>query len=258
MTRPSGPTSVGFAVSEDAHPNLFQSAVFRGSTGEAPLFRAGAGVGGAPPKMPERAPPASTRASDSTAAAPAPKPTVTTGQDNPKSVSTGAASVLNPGPSGVVPRAFRTKPPSPGRDRSRSRSSSALRKSRKQKRDQMAREIPSTREQPVSNKTGETFGSDRATWMQGADRLLVRPEVPLRVPLIGTPVHTRTTLTNTAAHNFVSSCVEGDAFTFGTSKRAPLGQLVSWLVSGWEYDQTLGVAPRKRSCPWMKRNVARI
>ena len=103
----------------------------------------------------------------------------------------------------------------------------------------MAREIPSTREQPVSNKTGETFGSDRATWMQGADRLLIRPEVPLRVPLIGTPVHTRTTM-NAERHTTVSTCIEGDSFTFGTAKRAPLGQLVSWLVSGWEYDQTLG------------------
>ena len=104
----------------------------------------------------------------------------------------------------------------------------------------MAREIPSTREQPVSSKTGETFGSDRATWMQGADRLLMRPEVPLRVPLIGTPVHTRTNLSGVDRHTVVSSSVQGDAFTFGAVKRAPLGQLVSWLASGWEYDQTLG------------------
>ena len=78
--------------------------------------------------------------------------------------------------------------------------------------------------------------------MQGANRLLVRPEVPipLRVPLIGTPVHVRTTLADTDRHTSVSSSVEGDAFTFGATRRAPLGQLVSWLSSGWEYDQTLG------------------
>ena len=242
MQRSSGSGSVGFAVNEESGPRLFQSAVFKMGAKSAPPFRAGAGVGGAPPQMPERAPPVSTRASVSTAAASEPKPAVPTGKDNPKSVSTGAASVLNPGPSGVVPRAFRTKPPSPGRDRSRSRSSSAIRKSRKQKRDQMAREIPSTREQPVSNKTGETFGSDRATWMQGADRLLSRPEVPLRVPTIGTPVHPRTVPSGVDTHTKVSegTNTQWDDFTFGTVKRAPLGSLVAWLVSSWEYDQTLG------------------
>ena len=86
MTRPSGPGSVGFADTAGEHPKLFQSAVFRGDAEPAPFFGAGAGVGGAPPKMPERAPPDSTRASVKTGAASAPNPAVPTGQDNPKSV----------------------------------------------------------------------------------------------------------------------------------------------------------------------------
>ena len=78
--------------------------------------------------------------------------------------------------------------------------------------------------------------------MQGADRLLTRPEVPPRVALIGTPVHPRTVPAGVDRHTEVSSdtSTQWDASTFGAVKRAPLGKLAAWLASGLEYDQTFG------------------
>ena len=87
-----------------------------------------------------------------------------------------------------------------------------MRKSRKQKRDEMARQMPSSRDQPVTNKAGDVFGPDKATWMQSSDRLISRPEIPLRVPLTGEAVAPRTTLTHSHSNVCVLPAEDGGRF----------------------------------------------